>query len=85
MKNEYVSREEVISTISGDGPPEARYPSWYIDKINNLEGVSLSEAFVKATEAWLIDYQNHAARLRGRYTPYEILSWVVNDWRKEFS
>lgn len=44
---------------------------------------NLSEAYSKAVFTWLMDYQIRAAELKGRYTPYEVLSWVVNDWRKE--
>ena len=44
---------------------------------------NLSEAYSKAVFTWLMDYQIRAAELKGRYTPYEVLSWVINDWRKE--
>ena len=44
---------------------------------------NLSEAYSKAVFTWLIDYQIRTAELKGRYTPYEVLSWVINDWRKE--
>ena len=43
----------------------------------------LSDAYMKAVWTWLLDYQIKVAELKGRYTPYEVLSWVVNDWRKE--
>lgn len=43
----------------------------------------LSDAYMKAVWTWLLNYQIKAAELQGRYTPYEVLSWVVNDWRKE--
>lgn len=43
----------------------------------------LSDAYTKAVWTWLLDYQIKAAKLKGRYTPYEVLSWVANDWRKE--
>ena len=43
----------------------------------------LSDAYTKAVWKWLLDYQIKAAELKGRYTPYEVLSWVANDWRKE--
>ena len=43
----------------------------------------LSDAYAKAVWTWLLDYQIKAAELKGRYTPYEVLSWVANDWRKE--
>lgn len=45
---------------------------------------NLSEAYSKAVFTWLMDYQIRAAELKGRYTPYEVLSWVINDWRKEW-
>ena len=44
---------------------------------------NLSEAYSKAVFTWLMDYQIRAAELKGRYTPFEVLSWVINDWRKE--
>ena len=43
----------------------------------------LSEAYAKAVWTWLLDYQIKAAELDGKYSPYEVLSWVANDWRKE--
>ena len=43
----------------------------------------LSDAYMKAVWTWLLDYQIKVAKLKGRYTPYEVLSWVANDWRKE--
>ena len=45
--------------------------------------LNLSEAYSKAVFTWLMDYQIRAAELKGRYTPYEVLSWVINDWRIE--
>ena len=44
---------------------------------------NLSEAYSKAVFTWLMNYQIRTAELKGRYTPYEVLSWVINDWRKE--
>ena len=43
----------------------------------------LLDTYAKAVWTWLIDYQIKAAELEGRYAPYEVLSWVANDWRKE--
>ena len=43
----------------------------------------LSDAYTKAVWTWLLEYQIKVAELKGRYTPYEVLSWVTNDWRKE--
>ena len=49
----------------------------------SAEPEPLSDAYMKAVWTWLLNYQIKAAELKGRYTPYEVLSWVANDWRKE--
>ena len=54
-----------------------------IYEIPSVQPETLSNAYMKAVWTWLIDYQIKAAELKGRYTPYEVLSWVANDWRKE--
>ena len=62
------------------------YLNRVLDKIKCLPPAQpepLSDAYMNAVWAWLIDYQIKAAKLKGRYTPYEVLSWVANDWRKE--
>ena len=43
----------------------------------------ISEAYAKAVRSWLVNYQVKLSELDGRYTPYEVLGWVVSDWRKE--
>jgi len=49
----------------------------------SAEPEPLSDAYMKAVWTWLLDYQIKVAELEGIYTPYEVLSWVANDWRKE--
>ena len=39
-----------------------------------------AEEFLK----WLAAYQQKALELQGRYTPYEVIGWAVNDFRREF-
>ena len=54
-----------------------------IGNLPSAEPEPLSAVYTKAVWTWLLDYQIKAAELKGRYTPYEVLSWVANDWRKE--
>ena len=54
-----------------------------IDALPSAQPEPLSDAYMKAVWTWLLDYQIKAAKLKGRYTPYEVLSWVASDWRKE--
>ena len=74
-----ISRQAAIESLA----------EWHDDaitnRLNNLPSAqpNLSEAYSKAVFTWLMDYQIRAAELKGRYTPYEVLSWVINDWRKE--
>ena len=72
------------------GANSDEHQAWYKadDIYKAIESVpsaqsNLSEAYSKAVFTWLMDYQIKAAELKGRYTPYEVLSWVINDWRKE--
>lgn len=85
-----ISRHNAIDALMEilDRPNHAEF--LYTDEIckvlNELPSVQpepLSDAYMKAVWTWLLDYQIKAAELKGRYTPYEVLSWVANDWRKE--
>lgn len=59
---------------------EVTHELWQIPP---AEPEPISQAYAKAVWTWLLDYQIKSAELKGRYSPYEVLSWVVNDWRKE--
>ena len=54
-----------------------------LNELPSVQPEPISEAYAKAVFTWLLDYQIKTAELEGRYTPYEVLSWVANDWRKE--
>jgi hypothetical protein len=61
-------------------------PNVVLDMIRELPSAQpepISEEYAKAVRTWLINYQVRCAELAGRYTPYEILGWIVSDWRKE--
>lgn len=55
----------------------------YMKQMSAVQSEPLSDAYMKAVWTWLLNYQIKVAELQGRYTPYEVLSWVANDWRKE--
>lgn len=54
-----------------------------IENLPSAQPEPISEEYAKAVRTWLINYQVRCAELVGRYTPYEILGWIVSDWRKE--
>lgn len=96
--NDCISREAAIdavetkikkwNAVDGEGYHVGlglRYTD-VIDTLTELPSAQpepLSDAYMKAVWTWLLDYQIKAAELKGKYTPYEVLSWVANDWRKE--
>ena len=51
--------------------------------IAQVQSPPISEMYAKAVRSWLVNYQVRLAELDGKYTPYEVLGWVVSDWRKE--
>ena len=87
--SDLISRQAAIDAVkSADRSLDSKQLALYaaIDNISLLPSAQpepLSDAYTKAVWTWLLDYQIKAAELKGRYTPYEVLSWVANDWRKE--
>lgn len=51
--------------------------------IEKAPAACISEEYARAVRNWLVNYQVKCAELKGRYTPYEVLGWIVSDWRKE--
>lgn len=85
-----ISRQAALDALDNIKIP--RNASWYpyyqqaltvMSRLPSAQPEPLSDAYTKAVWTWLLDYQIKAAELKGRYTPYEVLSWVANDWRKE--
>ncbi|MBQ1292974.1 MAG: hypothetical protein IIY21_02965 [Clostridiales bacterium] len=85
-----ISRQAAIDFIDAGHLCNPNEPRWSDNEVVNflksrpsVQPEPLSDAYMKAVWTWLLDYQIKAAELKGRYTPYEVLSWVANDWRKE--
>ena len=55
----------------------------YVKQLPSAQPEPISESYAKAVMTWLVQYQIKCAELQGRYTPYEVLGWIVNDWRKD--
>lgn len=51
--------------------------------IAQVQSTPISEMYAKAVRTWLVNYQVTCAQMHGKYTSYEVLGWVVSDWRKE--
>ena len=95
MKDDLISRQAAIDALGeeplvwheDDAGEVAERNQWRRDvaaiKALPSAQLNLSEAYSKAVFTWLMDYQIRAAELKGRYMPYEVWSWVANDWRKE--
>ena len=54
-----------------------------VGQLPSAQPEPISEEYAKAVRNWLVNYQVKCAELQGRYTPYEVLGWIVSDWRKE--
>ena len=83
--SDLISRQAAIETVMECYDNDELFEV-YEDKLRELPPAQpepLSDAYTKAVWTWLLEYQIKAAELKGRYTPYEVLSWVANDWRKE--
>ena len=90
LQNAITLQKEMAKNFDIEDDPEVQMEiKAYTDILQGIkeqptiEPEPLSDAYMKAVWTWLLDYQIKAAELEGRYTPYEVLSWVANDWRKE--
>lgn len=95
MKDDLISRQAAIDALNSERVAEDGIHFWRGERnetidvaVEIIQALSsaepdLSEAYAKAVRAWLLNYQIKAAELNGKYSPYEVMSWVVNDWRKE--
>lgn len=84
--DDLISRQTAIDALRrAEALTRAFGYHYVIDTVRELPSAQPepSDAYMKAVWTWLIDYQVKAAELQGRYTPYEVLGWVANDWRKE--
>lgn len=84
--NDLISRSDAIDAVDKLSDEPIGYLEAAIDALVDLPSAQpepMSDAYMKAVWTWLLDYQIKVAELKGRYTPYEVLSWVANDWRKE--
>ena len=81
-----IGRQAAIDVAFDIFPDDEYFREQFVKGIEALPSAKpepLSDAYMKAVWTWLLNYQIKAAELKGRYTPYEVLSWVANDWRKE--
>lgn len=84
--DDVISRQKAIDAVKEYfkfSPLEGRQCAKAINRVPSVKPDSLSDAYMKAVWTWLLNYQVKAAELQGKYTPYEVLSMVANDWRKE--
>lgn len=79
--------DKIIDDLLENDNLQASPSVWHglhvIKQLPSAQPEPMSESYMKAVWTWLLDYQIKTAELKGRYTPYEVLSWVANDWRKE--
>lgn len=75
---EFIGEENVVAFVG-----YVKEANRKISELPSVEPEPISDAYAKAVLTWLIDYQIKALELKGRYAPYEVMSWVANDWRKE--
>lgn len=86
MGNDLVERQaakDVVRDVLKRNPTMAIRAMNAIERLPSAQTEPISEEYAKAVECWLMTYQIKCAELRGRYTPYEILGWIVSDWRKD--
>lgn len=80
--DDLISRKDAIDAI-WDGTNYDIYTREVKEHLEQLPSADLPKEYAKSVWLWMLNYQIKTAELQGIYTPYEVLSWVANDWRKE--
>lgn len=85
-----LSEKDTTDAIYRKDAIEVAKAHWYkpdiaqaLAELPPAQSPPISEAYAKAVRSWLVNYQVKLAEMHGRYTSYEVLGWVVSDWRKE--
>ena len=95
MSKDTIYRQDAIDALMVRDK-ELRNIDWY-DKPyaeNECRGIDEALAIVsnlpsaqpdyKEVLGWLLAYQTKSFDLHGRYLPHEVISWLINDFTKEF-
>lgn len=82
LKDDLPDDDQIAGAVMAHNEGIAEYQT-ALSLLPSVQPEPLSDAYMKAVWTWLVSYQIRVAELKGSYAPYEVLSWVANDWRKE--
>ena len=54
------------------------------DCLNKIVNLPSAQPDYQEVLGWLLAYQTKSFDLHGRYLPHEVISWLINDFTKEF-
>ena len=52
--------------------------------LDDLENLPSAQPDYQDVLGWLLAYHTMSFDLHGRYLPHEVISWLINDFTKEF-
>ena len=76
-----ISREAAIDAVSR-GCQEFR--GIFAECEKNLNALPSAQPDYKEVLGWLLAYHTISFDLHGRYLPHEVISWIINDFTREF-
>ena len=76
-----ISREAAIDAVSR-GCQEFR--GIFAECEKNLNALPSAQPDYKEVLGWLLAYHTMSFDLHGRYLPHEVISWLINDFTREF-
>ena len=56
----------------------------YEQAVHEVEQLSAAQPDYQEVLGWLLAYHTMSFDLHGRYLPHEVISWLINDFTKEF-
>ena len=80
--NDVISRQAAIDALNRIGSLDTYADREYAESI--FEEIPSAQPDYQEVLDWLLAYHTTSFYLHGRYLPHEVISWLINDFTKEF-
>ena len=78
--SDLISRQEALKALR----PIMRKSDYFYEILKAMQDLPSAQPDYQEVLGWLLAYHTISFDLHGRYLPHEVISWLINDFTKEF-
>ena len=78
--SDLISRQEALKALR----PIMRKSDYFYEILKAIQDMPSAQPDYQEVLGWLLAYHTMSFDLHGRYLPHEVISWLINDFTKEF-